>query len=474
MKAKKVLAMLMASAMIMGTTVTVFADATDVSKEDPEFLSNVTIEGLSADVPTDIDMYRFATLQYDSDTNEYSWKIEEWADDYVTLNAAKTAYEIPSESEAALKNAAQTIDGTPEYSIEDVTGTSHTFYDVWVGGYIVIPSDENADYMPLFATNTYDRVNSPDENGKPEAIDVTAYAKSENHTITKKENDDFAQIGQEVNYTINATFPMSENAEGETLDRFVITDTPTGLKINQNTVKVTLAGVDITSQITTNVAADTGILTVDFANILAGKHDGKAIVITYSATVTDVEYNNNASANSNTTEYVPGTVDGENGSIEITKVDAEDNKKVLEGAEFEVYDLGVDGVWNGTGTPMRLVYDADLLAYRPALANDPAENIKTQIPTIGSVLMIVGLDEGNYHFKETKAPNGYSINDEGLTVTVANEDGNIDVARNFEDTKLAELPETGGIGTTIFTIGGCVIMVTAAGLYFATRKKEQN
>ncbi|MBS4969292.1 MAG: isopeptide-forming domain-containing fimbrial protein, partial [Lachnospiraceae bacterium] len=35
------------------------------------------------------------------------------------------------------------------------------------------------------------------------------------------------------------------------------------------------------------------------------------------------------------------------------------------------------------------------------------------------------------------------------------------------NTKLSTLPGTGGIGTTIFTIGGCAIMVTAAGLYFA-------
>ena len=41
----------------------------------------------------------------------------------------------------------------------------------------------------------------------------------------------------------------------------------------------------------------------------------------------------------------------------------------------------------------------------------------------------------------------------------------------MEDTKLAQLPSTGGIGTTIFTIAGCLIMVTAAGLFFASRKR---
>nr|WP_289072475.1 LPXTG cell wall anchor domain-containing protein [uncultured Blautia sp.] len=40
------------------------------------------------------------------------------------------------------------------------------------------------------------------------------------------------------------------------------------------------------------------------------------------------------------------------------------------------------------------------------------------------------------------------------------------------DTKLSSLPSTGGIGTTIFTIGGCLIMIVAAGLFFASRRKS--
>ena len=39
------------------------------------------------------------------------------------------------------------------------------------------------------------------------------------------------------------------------------------------------------------------------------------------------------------------------------------------------------------------------------------------------------------------------------------------------NTKLSSLPSTGGIGTTIFTIGGCAIMILAAALYFASRRK---
>ena len=41
------------------------------------------------------------------------------------------------------------------------------------------------------------------------------------------------------------------------------------------------------------------------------------------------------------------------------------------------------------------------------------------------------------------------------------------------NTKLSTLPGTGGIGTTIFTVGGCAIMVVAAGLFIASRRKTE-
>ena len=44
---------------------------------------------------------------------------------------------------------------------------------------------------------------------------------------------------------------------------------------------------------------------------------------------------------------------------------------------------------------------------------------------------------------------------------------------SIPNTKLSTLPGTGGIGTTIFTVGGCAIMVVAAGLFIASRKKAE-
>ena len=89
---------------------------------------------------------------------------------------------------------------------------------------------------------------------------------------------------------------------------------------------------------------------------------------------------------------------------------------------------------------------------------------------------MTGLDEGNYEFKETKAPTGYSVNSENKAFTItANEEKEVtEDAGEFVNTKLSALPETGGIGTTIFTIVGCGIMIAAAGLFFASRRKVIN
>ena len=131
-----------------------------------------------------------------------------------------------------------------------------------------------------------------------------------------------------------------------------------------------------------------------------------------------------------------------------------------------------------------------------------------------------GLDgDLTYYVKETAAPEGYSINDtiykvvftfdkpEGYTgddveytVTITNnktdetktytvkyngttaeseagEYGNepktgSDEVTTVINTKLSALPSTGGIGTTIFTIAGCLIMIAAAGLFFVSRRKS--
>lgn len=130
-------------------------------------------------------------------------------------------------------------------------------------------------------------------------------------------------------------------------------------------------------------------------------------------------------------------------------------------------------------------------------------------------MYITGLDEGIYYLQERKAPGSYSVNTNIYKIeikatyvtstdkkvagqlaswtikvdnmTVATEQGKTSTftvnqgtivndattvnGTDIQNTKLASLPSTGGIGTTIFTIGGCAIMIIAAALFFASRRK---
>lgn len=68
---------------------------------------------------------------------------------------------------------------------------------------------------------------------------------------------------------------------------------------------------------------------------------------------------------------------------------------------------------------------------------------------------------------QAKSTQTYS--DENMVQWTTEEKGEV----SFTDTKVGSLPETGGIGTTIFTVGGCAIMVVAAALFFMNKKKHE-
>lgn len=71
-----------------------------------------------------------------------------------------------------------------------------------------------------------------------------------------------------------------------------------------------------------------------------------------------------------------------------------------------------------------------------------------------------------------EATNKFAV-DQGR-VTLANGEGEANkiAGTTIQNTTMSVLPSTGGIGTTIFTIAGCAIMVLAAALFFVSRRKS--
>ncbi len=96
-----------------------------------------------------------------------------------------------------------------------------------------------------------------------------------------------------------------------------------------------------------------------------------------------------------------------------------------------------------------------------------------------------GLDSGTYYLKEIKAPTGYNKVDKAIKVEINNngqinpkdkdnnskiDDGEYLTQIEVENKKGAEMPSTGGMGTTIFYILGS-IMLLGAGVLLVTKKR---
>lgn len=316
---------------------------------------------------------------------------------------------------------------------------------------------------------------------------VTITTKNDLPTI-KKETPDIEglKIGDKVDYTITVNAKPGAS-------KYVVHDTMgIGLTFNNDVVIEGLtAGVDY------NVVAegleDNCTFHVVFAQDYLNTIDAaKDIVITYSATI-----NSNATISVDTTTNKATLDYGENGhteesedtqtetplySFDLAKTNSDQmGKEVLTGAEFSLYDVAE----GGEAIALVLVEDAENgNYYRPATAEDATTTTVIE----AGVVTIKGLGKGTYYLQEDVAPDGYNkLNartpvelgpDKNLGEVVTTTTGEGDALKTIyvsgglriENLTGAELPSTGGMGTTLFYIGGGVL-VAAAGILLITKKR---
>lgn len=384
------------------------------------------------------------------------------------------------------------------YANEDGTGNTLE------GGTVDADSKLTIGSTPVYAKST-------DVPVLDKEIAESSYASPEN----KKGND--LKIGDTVSFKLTTTIP--DYSDAYTNLTFKITDTlDAGLTFDADSFK--LNGKDLPGDVTATVNGQTA--TINFTEEYIKENGNLEITVTYDAVLNDkatvnfvankntayITYTNNQGETANGEEKktyhytfaLDGMLNGENGvdtikTSEIIKVD--ENGNVVNKVDTENKTSAI--VTGALGGATFELYQKD------GEGNIIQATRKTAVSSADGYMNFSGLDAGTYYLKETEAPNGYQIDNTEHEVVIAatyNENGtlksytitidgertstytatytgetitNIDSTvetTTIKNTKLSELPSTGGIGTTIFTIGGCIIMIAAAGLFFASRRKE--
>ena len=142
--------------------------------------------------------------------------------------------------------------------------------------------------------------------------------------------------------------------------------------------------------------------------------------------------------------------------------------KLLEGAEFSIYRAATDE--DPADTVETLICNGLEIAVVPVYIDGAALVLTTDAD--GSARS-PKLDVGVYYIKETKAPKGYVLPEEATSVTVVSQAVEEVTYTYVANDRGIRLPETGGIGTTIFVSVG-VVLALCATVLLVTKKRVNN
>lgn len=383
---------------------------------------------------------------------------------------AKAALKYAEDNEIASVNVTPTKDGAT------------LVFDGLELGYYLVDSSAGA----LCSLNTTNLVAEITEKNEAPSVEKKAKEDSSGEWVTTNT----AQIGDVVEFQI--TINAKKGAQGYVLHD----EMAAGLTLDASSVAVKVNNVPLVAYDGIKAEYDYTLKITDVSN---SKYDFEivfeqdyldkittdtAIIVTYKAILNgnaDIYTGEDVNTNKATLSYgeSPDTPESKTvtNTFSFDLVKTDESKKLLAGAEFELYA-------SETGNDKISLVAAGENTYRLATEEEKAEAgfISAKILTNAtSKITVKGLDANTtYWLDETKAPEGYNklsgrveVQIQGVNLSTSMtgtqwvaENGGIQVTNKTG----ALLPSTGGIGTTIFYAAGIVLM--AGAVFFVVRRKR--
>lgn len=452
---KKMIAMFMMFAMILGlNTVAFAAGGNTVNVNTGAYdVKDVTFKAYRVfDVTKNEEKYGYAmTKSFEKFFNDKRCLTDDAAYTYAKINQGTIAKE--------LKQYIAT-NRTQEDASATATQGKATFSNLADGYYIIVPSGDT--FSPNLVTVA---------GGATETVNLKG---KEPTTEKKVENQDWAsaQVGTKVTFKVTSQVP---DMTGKLEYHFKLKDTLSkGLTMTDADFVSVKIGNELLLEdkydvkLTPNKQDGTTALEVTIRDFINYKDKaGENIVFEYQAEVNKDAVTVDKATNTaqvgfgnksdELTFSKPDTVKVYTHTLTITKVDGK-NQTPLAGAEFELYE----GTSVQEGKIIKLVDEGNGVYHVP----DTTELTTTTTvvsPTTG-IITIKGLKQGTYTLKETKAPAGYNKGeDTTITITAESTDAGetIEVKGDkitVENNSGVQLPSTGGMGTIIFVAAGvCVV-----------------
>lgn len=394
------------------------------------------------------------------------------------------------------------------------------------GMYIVLVTGSGATvYNPVLLS-----VNIKDANGglaeDTPAFDIAstenAFVKKSKPTLDKKITDekgtdlkrdgDVVKYGDEVHFEIDTKLPSYKvgtdgtahnNAQFQIVDKL-----DEGFdEVNLDKVEVYFEGEDkaLVKGTDYEIVREGHGFKITFAGNPLINNGGKGVKVKYGT-----KLNNKAKvdldANVNTAKII------------YTRNPSEEPKDGDEDKTFH-YTFTLKGCFDKVNDQKEHLKDAEFTMYEDAectkvLKIDGADAVATTDEN--GDFHFKGLSTGTFYLKETKAPDGYALNDttfkvvitasfkdsgvlENYQITVGDKDDAgtnknvVDVAATFDDNgakltdqkltayeikniKISKMPSTGGAGTLLFTAGGATLFLSSAAAFLKAKKarKENN